>query len=131
MPIQQIVVLPLYIPNPNTGALNITYNKLGGYSDSTYYYVLVNGIEVNNGYNSADGLFSYGLNVGDYVTIGFSGDTANLEILRKDYTTDDTNDNGIKNTIIVSTVLNNSEYSFYANLSNISYNFEYNITFNQ
>jgi hypothetical protein len=64
-------------------------------------------------------------------SFGNISDTANLEILRKDYTTDDTNDNGIKNTIIVSTVLNNSEYSFYANLSNISYNFEYNITFNQ
>lgn len=89
--------------------------------------VYVNGTIVNKQFSVINGLYSYGINIGDVIDIT-SIINKSISITRKDYTTDDNNgNNGIINTFITG-VTNVLLYTFTATTSPSSYNFEYLIS---
>ena len=89
--------------------------------------VYVNGTIVNKQFSVINGLYSYGINIGDVIDIT-SIIIKSISITRKDYTTDDNNgNNGIINTFITG-VTNVLLYTFTATTSPSSYNFEYLIS---
>lgn len=93
-------------------------------------YSLINNIQikVNNRivaieYNIVEGLYKVNLNVGDFVEV-ISNTITYFNINRKDYTTDDTNNNGIITTSIYNSN-STTDYSFIAATVDAGYNFEY------
>lgn len=89
-----------------------------------YIDIYVNNILVNKRYSIIEGLYTMNLNVNDLVRLE-SVDPFTFALVRKDYTTDDTNgDNGIITTLIDSDVLVNT-YTFTATTISTAYNFEY------
>jgi hypothetical protein len=89
--------------------------------------VYVNSIIVNEQFSIINGLYTYGINIGDVVTIT-TDINKSFNVTRKDYTTDDNNgNNGIVDTFITG-VTNVLSYTFTATTSPSSYNFEYLIS---
>jgi hypothetical protein len=89
--------------------------------------VYVNSRIVNAQFSIINGLYSYGINIGDIVTIT-TNINKSFNVTRKDYTTDDNNgNNGIVDTFITG-VTNVLSYTFTATTSPSSYNFEYLIS---
>jgi hypothetical protein len=89
--------------------------------------IYVNSTIVNKQFSIINGLYSYGINIGDVVTIT-SIVNKSFNVTRKDYTTDDNNGNsGIVDTFITG-VTNVSSFTFTATTSPSSYNFEYLIS---
>jgi hypothetical protein len=83
----------------------------------------VNNTLVNVEYSTVTGLYSYNVNIGDIVRI-IPSSIIGIDIIRKDYTTDDNNgNNGIINTTIIGTFA--TGYTFTASTVNSGYNFEY------
>jgi hypothetical protein len=89
--------------------------------------VYVNGTIVNAQFSLINGLYSYGINIGDVIAIT-TDINKSFNVTRKDYTTDDNNGNsGIVDTFITG-VTNVLSYTFTATTSASSYNFEYLIS---
>jgi hypothetical protein len=83
----------------------------------------VNNTLVNVEYSTVNGLYSYNVNINDIVRIVPSSTTL-IDVIRKDYTTDDNNgNNGIINTTI--TGITATGYTFTASTVSSGYNFEY------
>jgi hypothetical protein len=94
--------------------------------DSTINYIniYVNNILVNREYSTVNGLYSYKINLNDVVEIN-SPLSFSMDMIRRDYTNDDiNNDNGIRDTIITG-ITNTFTYTFTATTISTSYNFEY------
>jgi hypothetical protein len=88
--------------------------------------VYVNNNLTNNESSTVDGLYFYTINIGDIIIIDPTSVTL-INVIRKDYTTDDINgDNGIRNTTI--TGVTSTSYTFTATTVNSVYNFEYLIS---
>jgi hypothetical protein len=88
--------------------------------------VFVNNNLTNNESSTVDGLYFYTINIGDIIIIDPTSVTL-INVIRKDYTTDDINgDNGIRNTTI--TGVTSTSYTFTATTVNSVYNFEYLIS---
>jgi hypothetical protein len=78
-------------------------------------------------YSIIEGLYTIPININDVIRID-SGEFFSINLSRYDYTTDESNgDNGIKNTFIDYTAVNNT-YTFTATTLSSSYNFEYRST---
>jgi hypothetical protein len=94
--------------------------------DSTINYIniYVNNILVNREYSTVNGLYSYKINLNDVVEIN-SPLSFSMDMIRRDYTNDNiNNDNGIRDTIITG-ITNTFSYTFTATTISTSYNFEY------
>lgn len=113
-----------------TGSFIISYLddiEFGG----DYLDVSVNGSLKKRLYNYTQNLYSVPLGIGDVVTIQYvpiGGFTSNFDLIRKDYTPDNYNDDkGIKETIIASAETLTT-YTFTATTINTAYDFEYVLT---
>jgi hypothetical protein len=114
------------------GSVIINFNDIILNSKEDFFEVLVNNQLRFTEYNQTEGLYSTNLNIGDVVIIRMTTSTTffkSISVSRRDYTTDDTQNNGIIDTFI--DILNNDiptiSYTFTATTLNNSYNFEYRI----
>jgi hypothetical protein len=89
-----------------------------------YIDIYVNNILVNKRYSVIEGLYSMNLNINDSVRLE-SVNPFTYALIRRDYTTDETNgDNGIIDTLISADSLVTS-YTFTVSTITNAYNFEY------
>jgi len=108
---------------PSYQDTNLTAKGILILSISSNVSLYVNNNLINQEYSTVNGLYSYNVNINDVVTIVPSSTTL-IEVIRRDYTTDDNNaDNGITNTTI--TGITATGYTFTATTVNSGYNFEY------
>ena len=111
------------------GSLLVTFDGLD-FRGGDYYDVTVNNQKRYIHYNKSNNLYSTFLNTGDVVTVDIFNDsiyTANLSLIRKDYTTDDEGgDRGIKETQITSTTgTTGLSLTFTASTRNDAYSYDY------
>jgi len=117
-------IYPSY-QDTNTTANGSLILKLNTYAN--FIDVYVNNNLVNNLASNVNGLYVYSLNINDVVTISEPANW-NINVVRRDYLTDDNNnDLGIVDTFITGTTVTDS-YTFTATTSPSSYNFEYRIS---
>jgi hypothetical protein len=117
--------------NINTrGSLIITYDEIVNGLGGDNFEIYVNNILRDRIYLDVEGYYSTDLVLNDVVTLKFPGtqQSLSIDINRKNYTTDDNNDDGLTYTYI-DTInqfnTTNFQYSFTATTTNDSYNFEY------
>ena len=114
------------------GTLNITFDEYINGNGGGYFEVFVNSQIRYKHYFDCTDLFTTQLETGDIVTINFSGLTYeyNIQVIRKDFTTDDEGgDFGIKETIVSQTTGTNDSITFTASTRSDSYRFIYNISY--
>jgi uncharacterized delta-60 repeat protein len=112
------------------GSLIISYDDFDGFGGD-YLDIFVNDVIRKRIYNTSNDLYSTYLSLGDVVKIQFVDaplfNNLQLDVYRRDYTTDDEGgDNGIKTTL-VETSISSTGVTFTATTLNISYDFEYRI----
>ena len=128
---------PTPSPTPNVdgrmrGSLLINYSEPNANTYTTYVSVLVNGVNRQVTHNEIDNLYSTYIYSGDVVNVKITttSNTNSLDVIRRDYTTDDQGgDNGIRDTFITGTT-GSSVGGFYQITFNVEpnaldYNFEY------
>jgi hypothetical protein len=128
---------PTPSPTPNVsglmrGSLLISYSEPNANTYTTYVTVLVNGADRQVTHNDIDNLYSTYIYSGDVVNVKITttSNVNSLDVIRRDYTTDDQGgDNGIRDTFITGTTGNSVggfyQITFTAEPDILDYNFEY------
>ena len=112
------------------GSLIITYDEIVNGPGGDNFEIYVNDVLRDKIWLDVDGFYSTHLVLNDVVKLLFPGtqQSLSIDISRKNYTTDDNNDNGLTYTYIDTINQFNTtdfQYSFTATTTNNSYNFEY------
>jgi hypothetical protein len=112
------------------GSLIITYDEIVNGPGGDNFEIYVNDVLRDRIWLDVDGFYSTHLVLNDVVKLRFPGpqQSLSIDISRKNYTTDDNNDNGLTYTYIDTInqfLTTDFEYSFTATTTNNSYNFEY------
>lgn len=110
------------------GSLLISFGDQDG-KGGEYIDVFANSVLLKRIYTTSNKLYSIPIYLGDVITLTLVNPVPNittlLEIVRRDYTTDDVNgDYGIKETTIIDNIVFTT-YSFTATTVNDAYDFEY------
>jgi hypothetical protein len=110
------------------GSLLISFGDQDG-KGGEYIDVFANSVLLKRIYTTSNKLYSIPIYLGDVITLTLVNPVPNittlLDIVRRDYTTDDVNgDYGIKETTIIDNIVFTT-YSFTATTVNDAYDFEY------